>query len=257
MLSHRVALVSLLAAALASGGCNAVLGIDEAHDRNAGGGSNHSQLIPTATCASPHGNCATCFDGSKSYTDCLANHDCRKALDDYRQCLGFSCHEDGCLDALELNAGRAVADWVTTESCTDCVDNSPLADMCDLYCACMEQVLPASAVGADMQSKTCESFNGSELPWTSTGNASADRVACKTACKALDAGSVHCRWSHCELANSGELASHCRHAVSDTFCPKKTTANADCTDRALGGWGCHQDTDCCSGTCTEHICADF
>jgi hypothetical protein len=254
---QRIAIAGLLVSAFASGACNAVLGIEEAHDRDASSSVNHTQLLPTATCARPHGNCATCFDGSNAYATCLASHDCREALDDYRQCLGSSCHNDGCLDTLQAGAGRMVADWVMTESCSDCVDSSPLADTCDLYCACMEQVLPDTA-GANAVGKTCESFNGSELPWTPAGNPAGDRAACKAACKDLDPGTVHCRWGHCELANSGELANHCRHAVDNSFCPIKIVANASCTDRALGGFACPRgDQDCCSGTCNGKICADF
>jgi hypothetical protein len=252
MLIPRIALASLIATALASGGCNAVLGIDEAHDRNGGTATNHTQLIPTATCATPHGNCAKCFDTSTAYTSCLATHDCRKALDDYRQCLGSSCHQDGCLAALQMGPASTLADWVTTEGCTDCVDSSPLADMCDLYCACMQQDLPPKA-----GSKNCETFDGGDLPWMAAGDPSSDRAACKEACSKLDAGSVHCRWSHCELANSGELASHCRHAISSSFCPVTTVPNSACTDRKLGGWGCDVDDDCCSKTCGAHICGDF
>lgn len=257
MLIQRIAIASLFAAALATGGCNAVLGIDEAHDREAGSSGNHTQLLPTATCARPHGNCTTCFNDSKAYVSCLASHDCREALDEYRQCLGSSCHNDGCLEILRGGPGRMVADWVTSESCSDCVDSSPLTDTCDLYCACMEQVLPETA-GDNAVGKTCESFDGSELPWMPVGNPAGDLAACKAACKDLDPATVHCRWGHCELANSGELANHCHHAVDDTFCPNKITANASCTDRRLGGFACpNGDQQCCSGTCIEKICSDF
>lgn len=223
MLLQRLAILGSFATLLASGGCNAVLGIEEAYDRNASSSVNHAQLLPTGTCAKPHGNCTSCFDDSNAFASCLASHDCRKALDEYRQCLGSACHQAGCLDALKAGAGRMVADWVKTEGCTDCVDGSPLADMCDLYCACMEQAMPKTA-GTNAEGKTCESFNGSELPWLPAGNPAGDRAACKAACKEIDPASIHCRWSHCELANGGELANHCRHSISDSFCPRRSQA---------------------------------
>jgi hypothetical protein len=124
--------------------------------------------------------------------------------------------------------------------------------MCDLYCACLEQTLPALG-GVPADGKTCETYNQT-LPWQPPGNL----AACKAACDSLansDVASVHCRWGHCELATNGETRGHCLHAIDDSICPLAATPNPDCKDRRLTGWACDGPQDCCSSHCVGNICS--
>jgi hypothetical protein len=235
-------------AALSLIGCNAVLGIDEAHSRDSAVSNSKSLVIPAEGCDIPQTECAKCVSGSNALISCMGDHDCRKSLDAYRQCLGSKCENVACFDALSVSAGSAVADVVHAE-CPVCEGTSPLASMCNLYCACMQQTLPTPA-GAVADGMTCEAFNdAASLPW-----AAGTLVACTDACKKLDLASLNCRWSHCELANNGETRAHCQHAISEVSCPLAVAADADCTDKKPFGWGCDVSKDCCSNRCIGNIC---
>lgn len=237
------------AAAVASVGCNAVLGIDEAHSRDEGSSSSAVQVIPIPGCDAPTTECATCVSSSKAFQACLGDHDCRKALDVYRACLGSKCAGDNCFEQLQISAGQPVADYVRGE-CSQCEGVTPLVSVCDLYCACMEQVLPPAVEGGVADGMTCETFAGA--PWA------ADNLAqCKDNCEALaktDLASVNCRWGHCELAAGGELRSHCSHAIDSSICRAAVVPNSNCTDRSLSGWACENAKDCCSNHCAGNIC---
>lgn len=248
-LAHALALASAFSA-ISLIGCNAVLGIDEAHPRDDGSPAvSTSQVIPVPGCEAPGTDFAACFSDSIAYGDCLANHDCRKALDAYRACLGSKCAGTTCFDKLLAGAGQAVADYVQGE-CPQFEDVKPIAAVCDLYCACMQQTLPPSTKGAAADGLTCETFAG--VSWQ-PGN----KAQCKDACEALakkDLGSVNCRWGHCELAANGEARGHCSHAIDNSICPEAVVPNAKCTDRSLAGWACDVPHDCCSNNCSGRIC---
>jgi hypothetical protein len=238
-------------AAVALVGCNAVLGIDEAQSRDDASSQSTVQVIPVPGCENPETSCATCVSGSKAFGECMGNHACRKALDGYRACLGSKCNGATCFDTLLAGPGQTVAEFVRGE-CPACESNKPLASMCDLFCACMEQTLPPPTTGAPVDGLTCESFLAA-LPWTV-----ASMAECKDSCEALakaDLASVNCRWGHCELAANGEARSHCGHAIDDSICPRAAALNPDCRDRNLPGWACEQNQDCCSNRCLSRICA--
>jgi hypothetical protein len=172
-------------------------------------------------------------------------------LNDYRKCLGAKCDNAVCLDALATGPAHDLAACALDGlECPACPDVTPLADICELYCACMAQPLPPSAEA--MPDETCESYNGSSLKDWPAGS----KEACLTACRGLkDPAAVHCRWSHCELAQGGELALHCMHAIDDVRCPLAVEANATCKDRRINNWGCESSAQCCSDHCaSSHIC---
>lgn len=228
--------------------CNAVLGIDEAHERDDSSSTSTSLVIPAEGCNTPQTECATCVSGSNAFVACMGDHTCRKSLDTYRQCLGTKCDNPACFDSFAKSAGSAVADVVHAE-CPICEGSSPLASMCNLYCACMQQALPTQP-GMLADGKSCESYNDpTQLPW-SAGTV----TACTDACKKLDLASLNCRWSHCELATNGETRSHCQHAISEASCPLSIVANNDCRDRKPFGWGCDSANECCSNRCVGEIC---
>ncbi len=251
-LAHTLALFgSLVAFSLV--GCNAALGIDEARLRDDGSVQSTSTVIPVAGCDSPHTGCGTCVASSNAYVTCLADHTCRKALDAYRECLGSKCDSATCFEGLAAGAGQKLASVVHTE-CPMCEGTSPLASMCDLFCACMQQPLPPPTVGSVADGKTCETYDGTALPWTA-----GSLVECKTACETLaktDLASVNCRWGHCELPFDGESRGHCQHAIDESICPLSAVANPDCKDKRLVGWACpNGKQDCCSGHCSpDRIC---
>jgi hypothetical protein len=242
-------------AVLALVGCNAVLGIDEAHSRDEGFTSGKGQEVPSDKCNGPQPvACATCITTNcpGARDDCLASHDCREALDTYRKCLGSSCDDASCLAALQAGPARALAGCaLSTTECPECPQATPLVDVCELYCACMQQPMPESA-GAPYVGQTCEQYNGTSLKEWAAG----DREACKTACRGLnDPAAAHCRWTHCELSQSTEKAFHCGHAIGDSRCPLAVNLDAGCKDRRITGWGCDRSEQCCSDTCSGHICS--
>jgi len=227
-----------------AGGCNAALGIDEAVPRDTQ--ANLSQEVPVSECNMPSTSCAKCFDDNcgKALGDCLGDQACRKVLNAYRSCLGASCNNTGCLELLQP-VSELLGDCIQTE-CWDCM-GKPIVEMCDLYCACMQDQLPKS-------SETCESYDlsqGQDPPSWSAG----DLATCQVECQKLSLTSASCRWSHCELAVSGEVPTHCRHAVSSLNCPLQQELGT-CTDRRPGGFGCTAPSDCCSGVCANHFCAN-
>jgi len=247
-LPNTLALVGALAT-FALVGCNAVLGIDEAHSRDDGTPRSTTQLIPVPGCETPTTDCASCVSGSVAFADCLKDHACRKALDGYRACLGSKCDAGACFDTLLAGPGSLVADFVRGE-CAECEGVTPLASMCDLYCACMEQILPPPTAGALPDGATCET--AAVAPWEA-----GQLAQCKAACDELakrDVASVNCRWGHCELAANGENRGHCGHAIDSSICPEAVKPNASCTDRSLPGWACDRSQDCCSNHCTGNIC---
>jgi hypothetical protein len=244
-------------AVLLLGGCNSVLGIEEAHDRDAGSSTGPLE-VPVASCDAPKGDCSSCFVSATpgvgepapcatSWGNCVADKDCRTDLNEYRGCLGGKCSNKACSAQLKTTLGQDLAKCVTTE-CKQCDGASAWASMCDLYCACMEAPLPATAGAA-----TCEAYDtaSKELMWPMGSTAE-----CTKACLALkDLTSVNCRWSHCELAVLGETPQHCEHAVSSDRCPLGRTIDGQCTTKRLDGWGCESSTQCCSNDCNaNHIC---
>lgn len=252
-LAHSLATVGIFSA-LALVGCNAVLGIDEAHSRaDDVGGVSKALEVPTDTCNGPQpASCATCIAGSckNSLDTCLKAHDCREALNEYRKCLGAKCNVDSCSDGLQAGPARELAACALgATECPECSDTTPLADICALYCSCMEQPMPATA-GPDA-GQTCEQYNGANLKDWAAG----DNAACLAACRSLkDPAAIHCRWSHCELAQSGELGLHCGHAVGDSRCPLHVEATASCKDKRIDNWGCESSAQCCSDHCVNNIC---
>jgi len=230
-------------------GCNSVLGIDEAHlsdGASSPSNSSNALAIPIVSCQAPASECAACLASASAYTKCVSNQACRKALDRYRACLGDKCNDVGCFDALSATAASEVADYVRTE-CSQCAGQKPLASMCELYCRCMQQQLPGITADAAPDGATCE-----------TAAAAPNRgSACITACEMLaatDPASVHCRWSHCELAVGGESRTHCLHAIDSSICPLKVVAGDDCKNRSLPHWACDDGNDCCSSSCSNHFC---
>lgn len=251
-LARTLTLVAMLAVPTLVG-CNSVLGIEEAHERE--GGSISKELeVPIATCDGPQpASCASCIaDSCKNSLDtCLTTTACRGALNDYRKCLGTKCSGDACLAALQAGpAGDLAGCALGATECPECPESTPLADICSLYCACMEAPMPASA-GQDAVGQTCEQYNGSSLKDWTAGNLG----SCLAACRSLkDPAAVHCRWSHCELAQSGELALHCGHAIGELRCPLHVEASASCKDKRINNWGCSSSAQCCSDHCANNIC---
>jgi hypothetical protein len=254
-LAQTFALVGAVAT-VTLGGCNNVLGIDEAEPRPTVGISSHALEVPIRACNGPQpAACGACIATSckNSRDKCLATNACREALNTYRKCLGAKCNDDSCLADLKAGPAKDLAGCALEGvECPACPAVTPLADICDLYCSCMEQPMPDSA-GMDAAGQTCEQYDKDLLKdWTPGSHES-----CMAACLNLnDLTSTHCRWSHCELAQSGELGLHCGHAIDPVRCPLMLEVSSECKDRRINKWGCAKSDQCCSNRCVENICVD-
>jgi len=230
-------------------GCNAVLGIDEAHltqGSGKGGGATFngtSKASPPAAkdCEGPSSACRECIDNSdcaEARATCLADARCRVGLNRYRVCLGAQCNDasGSCLaDFQALEAGLNLGSLLSFSACVDgqCHDqckNMPLAQPCDLYCGCM--------------APNCTT----EL--AARGTPLGD---CATAC----ANAVHdltCRWTHCEMAGAHPGEQHCGHAIGEGQCNAKVTIAHSCPDKSQSSYACDSGDDCCSGKCNHNVC---
>jgi hypothetical protein len=220
------------AAAFLLGGCNAVLGIEEAHLRSDGSGgssTNSSRVrIPPATCNEPTSACRDCVGGTE-LNDCLANIPCRERLDDYRACLGAGCKDPEGLCWAELTSTNDNLSFFLENDCADRCLGSPIVSTCDLYCACMPVNCSTALGGADCMAEC-------------TNNLSKDLTV------------LSCRLGHCQVAGIHPEEGHCDHAVGKLgFCPSRDVRNT-CTDKSQSNFACEKPSDCCSGQCDGNIC---
>jgi len=235
--------------ALAALRCNAVLGIDEAEvdptfvagaratggtagSAGTGNSTNYSGTHLPIGCIEPASGCTDCLKNAGfDESACLSDPACRKALDDYRVCLGDACTgSENCLEELLYPIASELA--ALSDECRTVCGEKPLYTQCELYCACMDHNC-AGTLGA-------------------TGD------ACVTQCMAGDArdpGIAYCRKSHCEFAGlSGiDTVSHCEHARGINACATVPMPDATC-DRVLTGFPCSDRSDCCSNNCSNQVC---
>jgi hypothetical protein len=250
MLSLARTLMVLGAVALvATGGCNSVLGIDEAHLNEASsggsssnaGGSTRVTAPPAKNCFEPTKACSDCLatqDCTDAKNACLASASCRAGLNTYRGCLGTQCADpDGkCLadfSALEsrLNPGSiGLAACVQNTCATEC-KGMPLVNLCELYCSCM--------------APNCTG----ELALAGT-----PLNDCMTMCAAVTPADTTCRWTHCEIAPAHPNMGHCGHAVGQLVCNATTTISHTCQGKSQSSYACDTGDDCCSGKCNHNIC---
>lgn len=247
-IGHALALTSTLAA-LALAGCNAVLGIDEAHlsDLGTGGGDPTVKLnskvatLASEDCSAPSADCAKCIassDCADAKAACLADANCRVALNAYRVCLGSQCSDsDGkCLSALstyesQLHLGLLPFSQCVQATCGDKCKDTPLVPSCELYCGCM--------------APNCTS----ELAARGT-----PLMDCQAACGQATVDDLTCRWTHCEIAATHMNAGHCGHAIGEVFCNAKTVITSTCSNKSQSTYACDTGEDCCSGKCNHNVC---
>ncbi len=259
----RPALLSVLAAAgpLATAlGCNAVLGIDKAEydpgfdpsqtaSANAAssstgssgtttGGEDQPECIGPGSykepsgeeCSEPSDECELECTGLGVLTECLASSSCRKALDEYRQCLGSDCSGSAtCSECLAAKAPEENAPEAILGGCMsnpNCSGQQP-ASMCVLFCACMSD----------------DAYCGQEdTPYREFQD-------CMTVCEAWnDPALAHCRWGHCEGAGTDKR--HCGHAFDNNYCDPNAPP---CEGRRKSGHYCESNAQCCT-SCFEQVC---
>lgn len=246
--------------AFALGGCNAVMGIDEAELRTdeAGGGTSgaagSAMFSPesrastqlSVNCAQPTAACATCMAGSDCESDrarCLESTECRNALNQYRICLGTQCLDAGsqCLQRFQafentLFPGRlGFAGCVAAQCAAECA-HVPLATPCELYCSCMNP--------------GCAAELAQELPPTK-----AITAECMAQCESDPAPDlINCRWTHCERSFERPNEGHCLHALGQGNCNANVSIINTCTDKSQTSFACKVGQDCCSGKCTRDVC---
>lgn len=232
-------LSGLAGAASLLGGCNAVLGIDEAQllePAGPQGPGSRPGVIPITSCQLPTSSCERCLaqgDCEAPKQLCLENRACRTGLNNHRVCLTSGCTDpdNKCFDGLkqvEASSGfpseRTFTGCVSELCSADCA-GSPLASPCDLYCGCM-----LSNCGIS------------------------DRNECLAACAGLSVATVLCRLTHCNAAPDDPLGNHCGHAVGETHCTGAVSVVPGCTDRNQDSSFCTSDDDCCSRVCRNNAC---
>ena len=234
------------------GGCNAVLGIEEAQLRegegSGGSASGGPSDSPNATpqleiaCTAPDTACTACL--AKNCIDekvrCLADSSCRFGLKSFRVCLGSQCSDTSgtCLNKLTTLEDSLYPGDLTLAACAsiecsaECA-NMPLVGPCDLYCGCMAPVCagelaaqPHSALGAE----------------------------CMTECEKQTPGDINCRWTHCEVAIDRPDEGHCGHAIGQANCNPNVSVVNTCRDKSQTSFACKVGADCCSGKCTRNVC---
>jgi hypothetical protein len=253
--------VTLAIAVGATAACNAVLGIEEAEldpaalssggtggmsgsastGGSSTGGTNTTNRAPVTDppavgCIEPSPACTSCFSTCTGFDRqrCLMNPTCRKALDDYRTCLGDGCTGgEDCREKLSESQDsdvQALVACLSSDACVTACDKSPLATMCELYCACM----------AD----NC----------TSNFATTAD---CMTACQThANADITYCRKMHCEFLEypNTSVTEHCEHAMGIGQCAGPITVPPGDCDLAFPGFPCQSPADCCNPVCNGEVC---
>jgi hypothetical protein len=224
----------LLLTALA--GCNAVLGIEEAHLSD-GPPQNSSTANPVSyaaitTCDSPAPECEDCMTGvcSSFLQQAMLTPTNRMALNDYRACLGARCEDTqsfGCLEAMkERHTDLFVLGTCVEMNCPNC-KGRPLVPTRALYCQCMSQ-----HCGQGVQNDL-----GGDCDANATTNLE----------------DLSCRHKHCENAPL-DFAAHCAHALGQQgMCPPPTVANS-CETAGKTGWFCSENSECCSRDCQNRSC---
>jgi hypothetical protein len=120
------------------------------------------------------------------------------------------------------------------QTCREDCEGSPLATMCELYCACMKDNCSSKPIAVDPN--------------------------CVAACEAgatMDATIAHCRKTHCEFFDDDPIDDHCDHAVGIGRCLDPPDPNEDCAnDGILPDFPCQVGgPPCCSGICgADHAC---
>jgi hypothetical protein len=246
-MAHTIA-VALALSSFSLIGCNAVLGIDEAHlaDSGTGGGSsiNLSSKVttrPGKDCSAPSAACASCIEASDcadAKAACLADAACRVALNAYRVCLGSQCSDAGgaCLSTFstyeaQLHLALIPFSTCVQEQCRDQCKDMPLVPPCELYCGCM-----APNCTTELAAR------GTPL------------VDCQSACDAATVDDLTCRWTHCEIAATHPNQGHCGHAIGEVFCNAKTVVSSTCSDKSQSSYACDTGDDCCSSKCNHNVC---
>jgi len=228
-------------------GCNAVLGIEEAQldpDRapSTGGSSStpgtaSQTILPSGPCTEANPNCGACINTqcSSALAQCLADASCRRALDQYRKCLGEGCDNDVTICAEEsLFIDHAPLANCVMGPCLGSCQDTPLAGTCELLCACMESTCPDQHDPSCIT--TCMNFgvNGSDM--------------------------AYCRFAHCQVAaeqpNPLNVSLHCPHAAGMNACLGAVNVDDSCP-RQPTGFPCNNNNDeCCSSNCASGMCLE-
>jgi hypothetical protein len=232
-LVRRIAFAAFAVALGATVACNAVLGIEEAKldpgEQTQALTCEYPQDDPNMECPIK-GECESCLESEApgATANCInapaggTPKSCRAALVEYRLCLGDNCSDEngncaGCLsgDDYANQLGAAV------RACPAC-RTSPIATMCESYCACMREKCAAPAM-------------------------------CEDTCGMLSPYEQYCRWQHCERA-ADSASFHCGHAIGmGGFCTDTEGPVTRC-EKVWDGLGCDDPNECCN-VCRDGVCA--
>jgi hypothetical protein len=211
------------------GGCNAVLGIEEAQVDNTVGALS-CQLPderPIDRCESTL-ECETCLRSCRAgeIRECIDAEDCRKGLVDHRVCVRDDCQdEDGrCTTCLAAKTGPGCL----ADCAPECAGGE-IVSLVELFCTCMDTKC-AGTLGGPVGE--CRTLHADTPDWE-----------------------LECLISHCELADTGAI--HCQHSGEGAGrqCRTMVQVPDDCdASKGLEGYGCERNTDCCSTFCDDHVC---
>jgi hypothetical protein len=201
-----------------------------------GAGGSPAQVSQNYTdCTTDSDQCEACLETGCDTSKCMADTQCRAALLNYTRCLDSSlCGDTSCSERLtNVLENSALLPHSCIEACPACTRSRGVLPICKLYCSCMQ-----AACGDQFKS----ALGGSP-------------DACLAQCEASgDAPSIMlCKETHCEAAAQWDPGMHCQHAIG--MLGQCTTEAKVCTVGLSTGFaGCQTGGDCCSGTCTGHVC---
>jgi hypothetical protein len=199
----------------------------------AGGGNGGTQAGTLNECTDVKGNCE-CLTACRGERDaCLADSQCREAVNLYGRCLKSDCTDEQhpqCLESLYNRGAQELATCLRL-----CPDQAPcggsaIFTKCERYCACMQQ--------------NCSK------KFAAWGNVS----TCLERCAELSVKDASCRGDHCEWS-ADDI--HCEHAVNTPGLEacNRATSTPICLDRNDVGGPCTTDADCCpTRRCQGGVC---
>ena len=197
--------------------CNMVFGIDEAEltesdaasagSGGSGGGSSGSGGASASggtgggaeaglLCESTEELCWDCTSSQccTAYEACATDATCMSALASYNDCLEANPADGtGCAEASSVTSNRffSLSQCVFLDQCIDECKNYPLGNLCEPYCACMDDTCSDKIV---------------------------DKDTCLEQCAQLTLEQIRCRSRHCTFAEN-DPGTHCPHAAGEAVCP--------------------------------------
>ncbi len=203
------------------------------------GGTTAQLGVNYTDCTTQSDACEACLERTScGTTKCLNDYQCRSAVSAYMLCLDRSllCGDKSCVEGLTSYTEQITSPLGSSciSQCPDCKPTTGIFPICKLYCSCMQA--------------TCTD------EFKLLGSSVDD---CVSRCESSgDSPSLTlCKETHCENAANPDWpdpALHCKHAAGTV--PACLSDVKVCSLKPNGFGQCQKDTECCSGTCMDHVC---